>query len=83
MSKTCTLARKRGIIGRKGRLYSKGRQGGEGGQAKGISSAEVGKSMSGGVDAKALQEDLESLGFTPSLANSEMGKKVGRQRARS
>ena len=32
---------------------------------------------------KGLQEDLESLGFTPNLAKPEMGKKVGRPRARS
>ena len=35
------------------------------------------------MDAKALQEDLESLGFTPSLAKPEMGKEVERRRARS
>ena len=32
---------------------------------------------------KSSQDDLQSLGFTPSLAKPEMGKKVGRQRARS
>ena len=26
------------------------------------------------MDAKALQDDLQSLGFTSSLANSEIGK---------
>ena len=26
------------------------------------------------MDAKALQDDLQSLGFTPSLAKPEMGK---------
>ena len=35
------------------------------------------------MDTKALHEDLQSLSFTPSLAKPEMGKKVGRQRARS
>ena len=35
------------------------------------------------VDAKALQDDLQSLGLTPSLAKSEIGKEVGRRRARS
>ena len=30
-----------------------------------------------------LQDDLQSLGFTPSLAKPEIGKEVGRQRARS
>ena len=39
--------------------------------------------MSGLVDAKTLQEDLESLGFTLSLAKPEIGKKVERKRARS
>ena len=33
------------------------------------------------MDAKALQDDLESLGFTPSLAKPEIGKEVGRRRA--
>ena len=41
------------------------------------------RSMSGWVDAKALQDDLQSLGFTPSLVKPEMGKEVGRRRARS
>ena len=35
------------------------------------------------MDAKALQDNLQSLGFTPSLAKPEIGKEVGRQRARS
>ena len=35
------------------------------------------------VDAKALQDDLQKLGFTPSLAKPEMGNEVGRQRAHS
>ena len=35
------------------------------------------------MDAKALQDDLQSLGFTPSLAKPEIGKEVGRRRARS
>ena len=34
--------------------------------------------MSGQVDTKALSEDLESLGFTPSLAKPEIGKEIGR-----
>ena len=33
------------------------------------------------MDAKALQEDPESRGFTSSLAKPEMGKEVGRRRA--
>ena len=33
------------------------------------------------MSAKALQEDLKSLGFTPSLAKPEIGKEVGRRRA--
>ena len=55
-------------------------QGGEGGQARRASLGEVEGSMSGSVDAKALQDDLPSLGFTPSLAKLEIGKEVGRQR---
>ena len=58
-------------------------QGEEGGLAKGTSLGEVERSMSRRVDAKALQEDLQSLGFTQSLAKPEMGKEVGRRRARS
>ena len=33
------------------------------------------------MDAKALQDDLQSLGFILSLAKSEMGNEVGRRRA--
>ena len=58
-------------------------QGGQGGQARGASLEEVERSMSGYVDARALQDDLQSLGFTPSLAKPEIGKEVGRRRARS
>ena len=35
------------------------------------------------MDANALQENLHSLGFTPSLAKLEKGKKVEKQQARS
>ena len=35
------------------------------------------------MDVKALQDDLQSLGFTPCLANPEMGKKVGRRSGHS
>ena len=35
------------------------------------------------MDAKALQDDLQSRGFTPSLAKPEMGKEVERRKARS
>ena len=55
-------------------------QGGEGGQARKASLGEVEESISWLVDAKALQEDLQSLGFTPSLAKPEMGKEAGRRR---
>ena len=58
-------------------------QGGQGRQARRASLEQVEGSMSGRVDAKALQDDLQSLGFTPSLAKPEMGKEVGRRRARS
>ena len=39
--------------------------------------------MSGWVDAKTLQDNLQSLGFTPSLAKPEIKKEVGRQRVHS
>ena len=58
-------------------------QGGQGGQARKASLEQVEESMSGWVDARALQDDLQSLGFTPSLAKPEIGKEVGRRRARS
>ena len=58
-------------------------QRGEEGQARKVSLGEVEESLSGKMDAKALQEDLESLGFTPSLDKLEMGIDFGRQRARS
>ena len=35
------------------------------------------------MDAKAFQEDLQSLDFAPSLAKSKVGKEVGRRRAHS
>ena len=49
-------------------------QGGKRGQAKRASIEQVEGSMSGRVDAKALQDDLKSLGFATSLAKSEIGK---------
>ena len=49
-------------------------QGGEERQAKRTSLREVEKSMSGCMDAKGLQEDLQSLYFTPILAKPEIGK---------
>ena len=58
-------------------------QGGKGGQATRASLEQVEGSMSGWVDTRALQDDLQSLGFTPSLAKPEIGKEVGRRRARS
>ena len=58
-------------------------QGGQGGQATRASLEQVEGSMSGSVDAKALQDDLLSLGFTPSLSKPEIGNEVGRRRARS
>ena len=53
------------------------------GQARRASLEEVEGSLGGRVDVKALQEDMQSLGFTPSLAKPEIGKEVGRRRARS
>ena len=58
-------------------------QGGKGGQAKRASLEEVEGCMIELVDAKTLQEDVQSLDFTSSLAKPEMGKEVGRRRARS
>ena len=58
-------------------------QEGKGGQAKRASLEQVEGSMSGWVDAKARQDDLQSLGFTPNLTKPEIGKEVGRRRARS
>ena len=34
------------------------------------------------MDAKAFQDDRQSLGFTPNVAKPEMEKKVGKRRAR-
>ena len=53
-------------------------QGGKGGQVKRASLEQVEGGMSGRVDAKALQDDLQSLGFTPSPAKPEIGKEIGR-----
>ena len=55
----------------------------EGRQTRRAFLEEVEGSISGCVDAKALREDPQSLGFTPSLAKLEMGKEVGRRRGRS
>ena len=52
-------------------------QGGKRGQAVRASLGEVEGSISGCVQAKALQDDLQSLGFTPSLAKPEMRKRLG------
>ena len=52
------------------------------GQAKRSSLGEVEESTSGRVDAKALQNYLDSFGFTPSLSKLEIGKmekEVGRR----
>ena len=50
-------------------------QRGQGGQVRRASLEEVEGSMSGRVDAKALLNDMQNLGFTPSLAKPEIGKK--------
>ena len=59
---------------------SQGRKGGQAGRA---SLGEAEGKMSESVHAKALQDDLQSFGFIPSLAKPEIGKEVGRRRARS
>ena len=56
---------------------------GKGEQARRASLGEVDTGISGCVDAKALQDNLQSLGFNPSLAKPKIGKEVGRRRARS
>ena len=71
MGESRTLAGERGITARawsgKGGLH--GEQGRfQGGQ---------------GGQARAVQDDLQSLGFTPSLAKPEIAKEVGMRRARS
>ena len=58
-------------------------QGGKRGQARRASINEVEGSITRRVDKKGLQDDLQSLGFTPSLAKPEIGNEVGRRRARS
>ena len=57
-------------------------QGGDGWQARKATLGEVEGSMSGQVNAKALQDDLHSHGFTSSMAKPKMGKEVGRRRPR-
>ena len=89
MGKSRTLAKIRGIrAGAWGKTISPtlkegAFQGGEAEQGKRYSLREVGESMSKSVDPKAFQDDLESFGFPPSLAKSEIGKGVERQRAHS
>ena len=89
MSKSRTLAREREI--RAGAWRGKGGLHGEGIQIPRRSGRSSKKSLrkrsrkkhdqvSG---PKALQGDLQSLGFTPSLAKPEIGKEVGRRRART
>ena len=58
-------------------------QGGQGGQARRAFLGEVEGSMSGRGDVKTLQDNLQSLGFTPSLAKPKMENEIGRRRARS
>ena len=57
-------------------------QGGKRRQARRASLEEVEGSMSGLADAKALQDDQQNPGPTPSLAKPETGKEVGRRKAR-
>ena len=75
-----TLARVRGSereygVERVDSTVKEGRfQGGQGGQARRASLEQVEGSMSGWVDAKALQDDLQSLGFTPKSGQTWDGK---------
>ena len=48
----------------------------QGGQARRASLGEVEGSMSGWVNVKALQEDLQSLGFTPQLAKLKWERRL-------
>ena len=86
MGESLTLARKRGSerehgVERVDSIVKEGRF--QGGQATRASLEQVEGSMNGRVNAKALQDDLQSLGLTPSLAKPEIEKEVGRRRARS
>ena len=91
MSKSHTLEKKKrvktGAWKGKERIKSTvnegGFQSGEGGKAKRTYLGKVGENMSELMNAKALQEDLGSRVFTPSLATPEIGKEIERQRARS
>ena len=58
-------------------------QGGKGRHTRRASLDEVEGSISRLVDAKALLDNLQSLGFTPSLAKPEIEREVGRRRAHS
>ena len=58
-------------------------QGGEGGKARKVFLGKEEGSMSGWVNAKALQDDLQSLGSTLCLAKPKMEKEVGRRGTRS
>ena len=83
-----TLARKRGITAGawsgKGGLHREGRQiTRRKGRASKKSLTRTSRRKHTQVDAKPLQDDVQSLGFTPSLAKPETGKEVGRRRARS
>ena len=83
-----TLARKRMIGDRegggKGGLHSEKRQvlSRKGKEIKKNLPRRSRRKYEGSVDAKAFQEDKQSLGFTPSLAKPIMGKGIGRRRAR-
>ena len=90
MGESRTLAKERGESKREhgeereDSTVKEGRfQGGEREQARRASLGDVEGSESGASRHKALLEDLQSLGFTPSLVKPKMEKEVGRRRARS
>ena len=56
-------------------------QGGKGGQARRASLGRGRRKHERVSGPKALQDDLQSRGFTSSLAKPEIGKEVGRRRA--
>ena len=83
VSKSHTLTRKRKTRakawGAKGRHHNEGGrfEGKKGGQAGRASPGDVKESLSMCVDAKAFQDFLQSLGFTPGLAKPGWERRLG------
>ena len=89
VSESCTLTREReiraGARRGKSRLHRERGQIPKRGKARKKSLPRSGRRKRVRVSGRksSLGFDLQNLGFTPSLAKPEMGKKVGRRRARS